>query len=331
MDGHVFLATTGGGTVRAISLGDSWSVESVLEGSDVRCLATDPLDPTRVFAGTQGGGVLRSSDAGRTWVQAGLAGKKVKSLVVSAAEPQTVYAGTKPPAIFASSNFGESWEELSAFQRVRSRRLWMSPAEPPGIGGYVQALAASPTEPGVLLAGIEVGGVLRTNDGGLSWSRGKGAIVDCHSLVFHASDGQYAYQGGAGLKGAAAISRDAGRTWTISKQGMDRRYGWGVAADPREPEIVYASVARGPRSHSGNAQACIFRTSGEGSWEKLAGGLPETFDHMPYALVTRPDGPGNLFIGLSNGEVWHTLDRGDLWAQLPLELPAVERSLVICS
>lgn len=328
--GRVFLATTAEGTVRAVAAGELWSVEPVLEDVDVRCLAAEPTRCSEVFAGTEQRGVFRSRDRGRTWQQAGLQGKRIRSLAVSGAEPGLLYAGTKPPAIFVSKDSGESWDELDAFRHLKSRRLWLSPAEPPSLGGYVQALAASPADPEVLLAGIEVGGVFRTADGGVTWSRGKGAIMDCHTLAFHVTDGRYAYQGGAGLKGAAAVSSDAGLTWTASRDGQEHRYGWAVAADSERPDIVYVSAAPGPRSHAGNANAAIFRREGDGPWTRLSGGLPEPLEHMPYALLTEPDSPGNLFVGLSNGEVWHTLDHGDLWAQLPLDLGSIERSLVTC-
>lgn len=330
MEGRVFLATTGDGTVRAVGVGELWSIEHVLQGVEVRCLAVDPASCRQVFAGTEGSGVYCSEDRGRTWQQAGLEGHKIRSLAVSGAEPGVVYAGTKPPAIFVSRDSGRSWSELHAFRHIKSRRLWLSPAEPPSLGAYVQTLAASPTEPGVLLAGIEVGGVLRTADGGSTWTRGKGAIIDCHTLAFHVTDGRYAYQGGAGLRGAAAVSSDAGLTWTTSRDGQDYRYGWAVAADSERPDIVYVSAAPGPRSHSGKANAAIFRREGDGPWVRLTGGLPDPLDHMPYALITEPDSPGNLFVGLSNGEVWHTLDHGDTWVQVPLELGGVERSLITC-
>lgn len=295
----------------------------------MRCLAADPARPGGVFAGTQGSGVYRSVDAGRTWEKLGLEGKQIRSLAASPVEPGLVWAGTKPPALFVSRDSGQRWSDVEAFRRVKSHRLWFSPAEPPGLSGYVQALAASPTDPDVVLAGIEVGGVLRTEDGGSTWSRGRGAIIDCHTLAFHATDGRHAYQGGAGLKGAAAVSTDAGRTWESTREGMDRRYGWAVAADPRRPDIVYASAAAGPRSHAGRSQAHVFRREGDGPWVKLAGGLPDPLDHMPYALVTDPEGPGNLYLGLSNGDIWHTLDHGDSWVLLPVNLGRIERSLVM--
>jgi len=65
---NTFIATTGKGLARAVREANGiWSVESLLEDQDVRCLAADSSNPDVVYAGTQRQGVLRSDDGGRTW------------------------------------------------------------------------------------------------------------------------------------------------------------------------------------------------------------------------------------------------------------------------
>jgi len=76
----------------------NWTVEFLLEGQEVRCLATDPNNSDVVFAGTQGDGVVFSTDRGRSWQPGGLEGQTVKSIAVSPHKPGTIYAGTRPAA-----------------------------------------------------------------------------------------------------------------------------------------------------------------------------------------------------------------------------------------
>lgn len=329
MNAHVFIATTGNGLARASRSPDNeWSVESLIADHDVRCLASDPLDQRVVYAGTQGSGVLRSEDRGRTWRPAGLDGHIVKSLAISRAEPGTVYAGTKPALVFVSRDGGAHWTELTAFRRIRSRRLWFSPAERP-YTAYVQAIALSPTDPNVINVGIEAGATVRSTDGGESWTGHiKGSLRDCHTLISHRSSGDWMYEAG-GTGAGAAVSQDGGKTWTQQKRGLDRHYGWACAADPVEPNVWYVSASPGAmKAHSeNNAQAAIFRSTGEG-WRRLAGGLPQPLDHMPYALLTDTEVPGEVYAGLSNGEVWHTADYGESWGRLPFDLGAIYRALV---
>jgi photosystem II stability/assembly factor-like uncharacterized protein len=147
-----------------------WTVEQVLAGQDVRCLAVDPLDPDVVYAGTQGQGVFRSHDGGLSWHPLGLQGLIVKSLAASSHQPGVLYAGTKSPAlIYRTLDAGGHWEELTGFRRVQGRWWWWSPAEPP-FTAYVLALAISPGDPNVVLAGVELGAVVRSVDGGQTWA-----------------------------------------------------------------------------------------------------------------------------------------------------------------
>jgi hypothetical protein len=41
---------------------------------------------------------------------------------------------------------------------------------------------------------------------------------------------------------------------------------------------------------------------------------------MAYSLLTDPAAPGNVYAGLSNGEVCRSIDHGDHWRQLPLNM-----------
>lgn len=339
MNAKVFIATTGPGLARG-ELGASghWSVTASLADLDVRCLAADPHDSTRVYAGTQGQGVWRSDDEGRRWQPAGMADLIVKSLAASPVAPGVVYAGTRSPAtIFVSPDSGETWRELESFRRIPGRRLWFSPAEKP-FAAYVQAIALSPTDPDVIVAGIEFGAVVRSEDGGRTWSGHRaGALRDCHSLLFHVERDWVYEAGGSGA--GAALSRDGGLTWKQAREGLDRHYGWACAADPQHADIWYASLSTigrfpkmVPSAHvDGQANACIFRSMAGEPWQKLRGGLPDPLDYMAYALLTDPAASGHLYAGLSNGDVWHTADYGDNWERLPFNLGSIHRTLIMLS
>jgi hypothetical protein len=221
------------------------------------------------------------------------------------------------------------------------RWWWFTPAEMPP-SAYVMDIVLSPTDPDVIVAGIELGGVLRSGDGGQSWEGPqKGAIRDCHDLAFHPSDGNWVYAGGGE---GAAFSRDGGKTWSqpdpanmveellrfvfrrrarVTSNGkLDRRYGWAVAADPAQPEIWYFSASTGPaRAHGeGNANAYLYRCQDGQNWERLSGGLPQPLDHFPYGLLTDVDAPGHVYAVLQNGDIWHSENHGDDWTQMPFNI-----------
>lgn len=303
-----------------------WSVERMLSGQDVRCIEIDPLNPDTIYAGTQGGGVFCSIDGGQQWQQAGLPGIIVKSLAASPHQAGVLYAGTKsPPLIYRTEDGGQHWAELTGFRRVPGRWWWVSPAEPP-FTAYVLALAVSPGNPDLVLAGVELGAVVRSTDGGQTWSNHcRGVGRDCHQLFFHSQHSNWIYQAhGDG----PAFSQDGGLTWAQPRAGLDRHYSMNVAADAKQPDTWYAVVAPMLKAHSSDSQAILVRSSQGGPWQRLAGGLPEPFKHLPL-LATDPAAAGHVYLAESNGTLWHSTDTGETWQQLPVNLGEVWFRLLV--
>jgi len=180
----------------------------------------------------------------------------------------------------------------------------------------VRWIAPSPHDANLLLVGIELGGLMRSTDGGVSWQDHRpGAQLDVHSLAWHPHVPGRAYEAGGG---GAAFSTDAGETWQPADEGRDRNYTWSVTVDPDDPDCWYLSASTGPfAAHGGgDPQARIYRRRDGRPWEPLAGGLPDPLPAMPYALLATE---GRLFAGLADGQIWESADGGDRWAALRLE------------
>jgi hypothetical protein len=330
MHARLLLATTRNGLARAAcDRNGEWSVEHPLADQKPSCLALDPQQSQVIYAGTQENGVLRSDDQGKSWRSVGLSGHTVKSLAVSPHDSNLIYAGTKPALLFASRDGGMSWRELDGFRRIPNRWWWFSPAEPPDRRPYVLAIAPSPTEPEVLLAGVEFGAVVRSQDGGRIWSRHRRcALRDCHSLKFHTSNGSWVYEAG-GTGGGASFSRDGGRSFQKAKRGLARHYGIVCAADPGKPEIWYVCVAPGPFNAFGKSpEIYLYRSTGGAGWQPI-GWAAHPLPVAPTALVTLSDAPGHLWAGLTNGDVWHSSDYGDTWQKMPFNLKGIWFSMLI--
>ena len=169
---------TGDGIVRLDEVGETWAVERSISGSGAQCLAVDPTDADVVYVGLREGGVRRSVDGGRSWSDCRLPEPGVFSLAVSGADG-AVYAGTEPSRLFRSDNRGESWSELEALLELPSRSNWSFPPRP--WTSHVRWIAPSPHDADLLLVGIELGGLMRSADGGQTWQDHRpGAQPDVH-------------------------------------------------------------------------------------------------------------------------------------------------------
>src|SRR5437763_12088433 len=309
-------AATGDGIARLDEAGDEWAVELFLAGSGAQCLAVDPHDADTVYAGLRESGVRRTSDGGRSWVDCALPEPGVFSLAVSGADG-AVYAGTEPSRLFRGDDRGASWRGLEALLELPSRPSWSFPPRP--WTSHVRWIAPSPHDAKLLLVGIELGGLMRTTDGGETWQDHRpGAQPDVHSLAWHPRAEGRAYESGGG---GAAWSDDGGETWSAADDGRDRHYTWALAVDPVDEELWYVSASTGPyAAHGrGDPRARLYRRRGDEPWHALDGGLPAPLPAMPYALLATDD---RLFAGLSDGQLWESRDRGDAWRRCA-ELPAL--------
>jgi photosystem II stability/assembly factor-like uncharacterized protein len=292
-------------------VGKRWEVTPALEGSGAQCLALDPHHPGTAYVGCRGGGLWRSTDGGVTFEDSRLPDADVFSVAVSQADG-AVYAGCEPSKLYVSRDGGDSWRELEALRRIPSAPSWSFPPRP--WTSHVRAIAPSPHEPELLLVGIELGGLMRSGDGGESFEDHRpGAQRDVHALAWHPRANGRAYEAGGG---GAAWSFDAGHSWQAADRGRDRHYTWALAVDPADPECWYVSAAPGPRQAHGDedARAGLYRWRGQGPWQAI-GEPVGRWPAMPYALTAAD---GVLYAGLRDGTILESEDGGESWAALAL-------------
>jgi photosystem II stability/assembly factor-like uncharacterized protein len=305
------LVCTGDGLVRVERTDGSWRSDALLEEEPARCVA---VRDGRLVAGGRDGALV-SSDGGASWARAELPETDVFSVAIG--PDGTLFAGTEPSRLFRSRD-GERWEELEALQAIPSRERWSFPPRP--WTSHVRWIAPDPHRAERLLVGIELGGLMYSDDGGETFSDHRpGAERDVHTLAWHPRAEGRAYEAAGG---GAAWSRDGGWSWAEADAGRAHRYCWALAVDPEEPERWYVSAAHGPRqAHGGGpAAAGLYRWEGSGPWESIGAGLPQPIDSMPYALGSSSAG---LFAGLADGRLYHSADRGESWEELPVRLSSV--------
>lgn len=307
MSWDVFVCTRDGRLTRLRRDGARWLAEPTLEAAGVQCVAADG---SRVLVGTRERGALLSHDAGATWEEIKLPEPDVLSVAIGAADG-TLYAGTEPSRLFVARE-GEPWTELEALQDVPSREHWSFPPRP--WTHHVRWIAPDPHGAERLLVGIELGGLMYSEDAGATFTDHRlGAKRDVHSIAWHPTAGDRAYQAAGD---GAAWSRNGGRSWEPADAGLDLHYCWAVAVDPGDPERWYVSAASGPRAAHSAHHSSGRLYAWDGSWRAL----PLPADSMPYALATTG---GDLLAGMADGRILLSSDRGETWTDAGVDVGSI--------
>jgi hypothetical protein len=180
--------------------------EQVLDGVSVRALERRH---NSVVAATDAG-LFETDDGGETWQDCNLPVANVHSVHLSEAG---VYAGVEPAAIYRAERAGDSWTRLAGFDAVADDAPW--PTNPHREDAWVRDVASPPGDSDTLFAGVEVGGLVASTDGGASWHELDAVPDDVHDILpitpqrWVVSCGV----GGPERTGGVFETTDAGETW----------------------------------------------------------------------------------------------------------------------
>lgn len=285
-EGDIFTSTDGGTNFGTIPLGE-------LSGS-FRELALHPTDPSILYAGQSGEGFFRSTDGGSSWQIAnhGLTALVPQELRTQPGHPDQVYAlalgriyrGTQggglwqrlpisaattimfdpytPTRLYAggtggihiSEDAGLSWPIFAAISRpVEYADCWMS----------VSALAASPSQPGALIAAMRH----------FNW------------------EGECAY-----ARGSLWRSTDYGDTWMRINLSQEISQVNAIVADTLDPLVMYAAIGNDVNNMAQTGGTILKSSDGGATWTSTG---DWQVDGIPLMLEMEP-GTHRVFASVSN-------------------------------
>jgi len=327
---EILVGTVGGVLfLNRESKGAPWrEARRALEGKHVSSLAPDPKRGL-IFAGVYKDGVYVSKDGGQTWDKKvnGMEFTDVYSVNLTETNGEVrLYAGTEPAHLYLSKDLGETWEELPALRSVGTVDKWSFPA-PPHIG-HVKHITFDPRSSDVMYASVEVGGALKSEDGGRTWRDLPGVYEDVHRVVIPPTQPDNLYTtGGEGVWHSA----NAGGNWIhLSPNSAGITYPDGFVLHPENPDLMFASgsiCSPGAWRQAGTADSRIARSRDRGeTWERLGGGLPENL-HGNFEALMMNTFPGGFSLTTANtdGEVYHSDDGGETWTRIAQGVPAVSK------
>lgn len=162
----------------------------------------------------------------------------------------------------------------------------------------------------VLLANVHVGGIPRSTDGGASWRPTIDAEADVHEVLAHPSRPDVVVAAAAvGL----CVSRDAGATWTVEREGLHATHCAGVAF---VGEDVLVTASEDPFSPVGavyrrplDAAVALFPVgAGLPAW--LEGRVDTRGVSTLGDVVAFADGGGHLYVSTDRGCRWSCAAEG---------------------
>lgn len=227
-----------------------------LAGVSVRDVAPAP-DGDGVLAGCglRGEGLYRVADGATTPM--GLEDRWVWGVTVT--PDGGLLVGTEPPAVYRSPDGSRTLRRLEGLDAVPSRpdwHFWYEPHE----AGHVHGFAVHPVAHDLVLGAVEVGGVVRTADGGETWTDAL-AGRDCHACAFDPADRDpdRAY---VAANGGLFRSRDRGRSFDRVTALGDRYVADLAAADG----TLFATTAPAEDAET----TTVHRRVTPGDWESVA-------------------------------------------------------------
>jgi len=247
---------------------------------------------------------------------------RIADIAIDPRNASTWYVAVGSGGVWKTVNAGTTWEPIFDDQTSYS----------------IGCLAIDPRQPDIVwvgtgenVSGRHVGfgdGVYKSLNGGKTWSKvGLSLSEHIGRILIDPRDPQVAYVAAEGPLWKSGGERglyktiDGGRTWTCVLSISPDTGVTDVAADPRDPDILYAAAYQRRRSvaafMAGGPESGIHKSIDAGkSWRRLQAGLPT--GHMgKIGLAVSPQRPEFVYATIEAGDkekgFYRSADRGESW------------------
>ncbi len=332
--------TTQGGLYRRTASRSGWErLTDGLAEEHVYAVTVHPKAPATVYAGAKGG-LYRSTDRGDHWHRTALpmeAGE-VWAVCMHPADPRIMYAGTSPTGVWRSDDAGARWRRLPG--AAQPDRVKME------FACRVMRFAVDPSQPDAVYAALEVGGAIRSLDGGEHWDdccagllrlaerphlksqiqsdTDTEGMLDAHALAVSAASPGTVF---LAVRMGLFRSADRGAGWEDMEVGRfsPLTYARDVRVSPQDPRVLYACLSPASRSHDGS----LYRSADLGeTWARFDRGVKA--DATMMALALDPRDPAQVHSVSRCGQVFSTGDAGTTWREERLPAAVQDVYAIAC-
>jgi photosystem II stability/assembly factor-like uncharacterized protein len=317
---------TGDGVYRSRDGGKHWSYAGLRDTHTTMALVIDPRDSNIVYVASMGhvfeanpfGGVYKTTDGGKTW-------HKILSVDDKTGAVDVVMDPQNPDVLYASmwQAYRTPWKLSSGgpgsglYKTTDGGAHWVNLSHRPGFPtGTLGKLGVTAGRDGVLYAIVQAdhGGVFRSNDGGMTWTRVNSEwklrqrAFYYMAIFVDPTNNNTVY---APNVDALWVSRNGGRTWTgLHPPHGDNHIVW---VNSRDPHILL----------EGNDGGATVSTDGGKTWSNEHNQMTGQFYHVsidnrfPFHIYGAQqdegsfEGPSATSQGIIPVGDWHSVAYGE--------------------
>jgi photosystem II stability/assembly factor-like uncharacterized protein len=313
MDRAILCLATDRGVVVLKPVGESTEYSIAAQGLlNRKCGCISQMGDGRLVAGTEDF-FLHTSSNGLEW-KASLDGLNRQHITAFGRHPQhsqILLCGTSSPAAFMSVDYGKSWTSLAPLESLTNASRWTARKAP--FRACVSSILCHPSHNGVIVVGIEVGGLAASRDAGKTWSdRDSGLHPDVRVVLAPPVAGRLYVGTGAGF----FCTDDLGGTWHEKNDGLPYQRVQAMVVAPSNPDLIMLSVSG---SDEGSSAVLQSRDGGK-SWTMASDGLPRLDDRLVTSLAF---GRGGCYAGTNKGDLFLLDNLDGRWIRLGVNYAAI--------
>lgn len=335
----MILANDGGACI-TFNGGKTWSTQNNQPTAQFYRVITDNQFPYHVYGGQQDNSTVaiasRTMGGGITtddWYP--VAGGESAFIAFNPNDPEKVYGTSIQGTISVWDTQTETEKSIMAYPSLNLGRL---PKDMKYRFNWNNPIVAKPQDPNVLYYGAQL--VLRTNDGGLSWTeispdltrdeaekQGDGGTPYTNEAAGGEVYNTISYLACSALEegliwvgtddGLVHITRDEGNTWRpVSPPNLGEALINAIEVSPRDSGVAYLAVTK---YKFGDLSPMIYFTNNYGaSWQRMDKGIAK--EHFVRVVREDPKNKNLLYAGTEGG-LYISFDRGNSWQPFQNNLP----------